>query len=97
MNECKSMDDVRTNIDRIDHAIVALLAERGAYVRKAAEIKNSREQIIDRARIEEVIVRVRSRARESGLDSGLAEKAYRRLIQLFIEFEEQEFLRLHAA
>jgi isochorismate pyruvate lyase len=97
MPECNTMDDVRRNIDRLDHAIVSLIAERATYVRKAAQLKMSREQIVDRARIEEVIARVRARAQETDLDADLAEQTYRRLIELFIKYEEHEFSRFHAA
>ncbi|MGA7197283.1 MAG: hypothetical protein WBY97_09420, partial [Roseiarcus sp.] len=33
---CATLTQVRDNIDRIDHAIVALMAERGKYVAEAA-------------------------------------------------------------
>ncbi|HSX89614.1 MAG TPA: chorismate mutase, partial [Pseudomonas sp.] len=33
---CNSLDEVRVNIDRIDRALVGLLAERGRFVAQAA-------------------------------------------------------------
>ena len=36
---CVSLAEVRDNIDRIDHAIVALMAERAKYVAEAGRFK----------------------------------------------------------
>ena len=36
---CATLAEVRDNIDRIDHAIVALMAERGKYVAEAGRFK----------------------------------------------------------
>ena len=36
-----SLDQVRAQIDRLDRQIVALLAERGEYVRQAARFKKT--------------------------------------------------------
>ncbi len=36
---CNNLDEVRANIDRIDSAITALIAERGEYVAQAATFK----------------------------------------------------------
>ena len=33
---CHTLEEVRTQIDRLDRQIVTLLAERGAYVAQAA-------------------------------------------------------------
>ena len=33
---CKTLGEVRTNIDRIDHEIIRLMAERGIAVRRSA-------------------------------------------------------------
>lgn len=37
--QCKDIDDVRKNIDRIDKEIIKLTAERGNFVRQASNFK----------------------------------------------------------
>lgn len=91
---CRSMDEVRAAIDRIDRQIVALLAERGAYVRQAARVKARRSDIIDHARIEEVVAKVRRAAEAEGVDPGLVEAVYRLMIDRFIALEAAQFDRL---
>ena len=53
---CATLAQVRSNIDRIDRAIVALLAERGAYVKDAARFKRDSHQVAAPQRQAEVCV-----------------------------------------
>jgi len=95
MQECRTMAEVRAQIDRLDEQIVDLLAERGGYVRQAARIKARRAQIIDPPRIEEVVAKARARGTRSGLPGELIEPLYRLMIERFIALETQEHDRLH--
>ncbi len=92
MKECQTIAEVRENIDRIDAAIAALICERCGYVRQAAKLKQSKAEVTDEARIEEVIAKVRDRALD--FDADLLERIYRQLIACFIDFEAKEFDRL---
>ncbi|WP_374763854.1 chorismate mutase [Yunchengibacter salinarum] len=62
MRPCNSMDEVRTEIDRLDRAIVPLLLERLDYIRQAGEIKRDRNTVRDAARVEDVVAKVRAEA-----------------------------------
>jgi isochorismate pyruvate lyase len=85
------MADVRRNIDALDERIVPLIAERSAYVAQAARIKQSADQIVDNARIEFIIDRVRAQARKGRRPRGVLEAAYRAMIAASIDFERGEF------
>ena len=92
--ECATMTDVRREIDRIDHALVALLAERAGYIDRAAELKPALglpARIDDR--VEGVVANVRAAARTEGLDPALAESLWRQLIDWSISREEAAFER----
>ena len=95
IEHCHSMADVRRNIDALDERIVPLIAERSAYVAQAARIKQSAGQIVDQARIEFIIERVRAQARAAGAPEDIVEAAYRAMIAASIDFERGEFARLH--
>jgi isochorismate pyruvate lyase len=95
MAHCKSLDDVRAHIDRLDRQIVPLLAERATYVAQAPIFKETKHQVVDRDRIEEVISKVRHLAIEEGCDPALVENIYRAMIDAYIVFEAQAFLEVH--
>lgn len=87
--ECRTMAEVRAEIDRVDAAIVALLVERAGYIDRACELKPALglPARID-GRVEEVVAKVRARAMAEGLDPVLAEALWRRLIDWSITREE---------
>ena len=94
VKHCDTMAEVRQHIDALDDRIVALLAERSGYVAQAARIKQRADQIVDTARIEFIVERVRAQAREAGAPEAVMEATYRAMIDAFIEFERGEFARL---
>ena len=88
--ECRNLAEVREQIDQIDRQLVALLAERGGYVRQAARFKRTAEDVEAPRRVEQVIERVRGLAMDNGVDADLVEEVYRAMIARFIEIEQRE-------
>ncbi len=88
--ECTSMDQVRREIDRIDEALVNLLAERFSYVDRAWQLKmGTSEGATVPWRIQQVIDKVRARAEKRGLPPELVEAMWRQMIGWFIQYEEE--------
>jgi isochorismate pyruvate lyase len=90
---CSTMAEVRAEIDALDRAIVALLADRLHYIDEAARIKQRRDQVRDEARIADVIGKVTSEAQRLGADSNVVAAAYRSLIEASILHELDAFDR----
>lgn len=92
--ECADMSQVRTEIDRIDAALVDLIAERFGYVDRAWQLKmNSSEGAIVPWRIQQVIDRVKAQAAEKGLPPEMVEMVgaqWRNMIGWFVQFEEEK-------
>ncbi|MBO9587957.1 chorismate mutase [Devosia sp.] len=86
--ECESKEDVRAEIDRIDQALLTLLAERHRYVTRMAEIKTDPHEAYDPQRIEAVISKVRTRSGDLELDEDQAELLWRTLIDWNVNYEK---------
>lgn len=89
-SDCMTMAEVRAEIDRLDSALVRLLAERAGYIDRASELKPALglpARIDDR--VEDVVAKVRAQAMAEGLDPTLAEALWRRLIDWSIAREER--------
>ncbi|MGK9063574.1 chorismate mutase [Stutzerimonas chloritidismutans] len=93
---CTSLDEVRQNIDRIDEALVALLAERGRYVKRAAAFKKTSDDVRAPQRVERVIEKVRALATTLQANPDITEQIYRAMIAGFIEAELAEHAALRA-
>jgi len=93
--ECETMVDVRIEVDRLDRALVKLIAERQSYMDAAARIKGNRETVRDPARIEDVVSKVLAEAQRHGLSPAIAEPVWRTMIEQCIrhEFEVWDEIR----
>ncbi len=85
--DCQTKDEIRTEIDRLDRELVALLAERFAYVRRMAELKSSPAEAHDPRRVDEVLAKVVAGAVGHQLDPGLIQSLWRTLIDWNIAYE----------
>ena len=88
--DCENMEQVRAEIDRLDLAILDLVAERFGYVERAWQLKTRPEEATVPWRIQQVIDRVRARAEEKGVPPELAEALWRQMIGWFIQYEEEK-------
>jgi len=91
--DCADMSDVRVEIDRVDAALIDLLAERWTYVDRAWQLKSRPEEATVPWRIREVIEKVRGRADSAGLPPALAEALWRQIIGWGIQYEEEKLRR----
>lgn len=85
--DCETMLDVRKGVDALDRALVLMLAERQRYMDAAARIKVDRHAVLDTARIEDVVTKVKAAARDAGLSEEIAEPVWRTLIDRCIAYE----------
>jgi isochorismate pyruvate lyase len=90
-DECRDMTEVRTEIDRIDGALVDGIAERFGYVERAWQLKlEARAEASVPWRNQQVIDKVRARAAQTGLPPDLIEALWRQMIGWFIQYEEEK-------
>jgi isochorismate pyruvate lyase len=92
---CTSIEEVRSNIDRIDRQIVVLLAERGIFVKQAARFKKTTDDVKAPQRVEQVIAKVTALSQELGANPSVTEQVYRAMISGFINAELTEHAALN--
>lgn len=87
--DCRTKDDVRAEIDRLDRELIALFAERFAYVRRMAEIKREPAEAHAQDRIDDVLDKVTVQAEAAGLDGRLVREMWRSLIAWNVAYERR--------
>ena len=90
---CRDMTEIRAEIDRIDEALVDLIAERFGYVERAWQLKKGPSEAYVPWRIQQVIDRVKARAKVKGLPPELLEALWRQMIGWFVQYEEEKLRR----
>lgn len=86
--DCQTKEDVRAELDRIDHALLELFAERHRYVTRMAQIKTDPHEAYDQTRIDSIIHKQRARAEQLDLDEDQAELIWRTLINWNVNYEK---------
>ena len=90
-----NLAEVRANIDRLDEAIIALIAERAMYVKDAARFKRDAHQVAAPARQAQGFERVRKLAEkhDRGFEplADVVETTYRAMVGAFIAAEQGYF------
>jgi isochorismate pyruvate lyase len=89
--DCANLDQVRVEIDRVDKALVGMIAERFGYVERAWQIKLDQKQEANVPwRNQQVFDKVRALATEKGLPPDLCEALWLQMIGWFIQYEEEK-------
>ncbi|MEM8693263.1 MAG: chorismate mutase [Pseudomonadota bacterium] len=89
--ECKTMAELRVEIDALDRRLIDLLAQRVRYIDRAAELKLVEGLPANiPSRVEDVVAQVRQTAATAGFDAGLAEEMWRAMIAWSIAREEEK-------
>ena len=85
--DCISAEEVRNEIDKIDHQIIKLYGERHKYIEEIVRFKEDEEGIIAHDRKKQVLHDRKKWAEENGLDADTFEKMYILLIENNIKRE----------
>ncbi|MXY96042.1 MAG: isochorismate-pyruvate lyase [Caldilineaceae bacterium SB0670_bin_27] len=84
---CNSLDEVRSEIDRLDNLLVAIISQRQDYVHAAAGFKRNQEEVHARERQRSMLAARRQWAESEGVDPDLIESLFRKLVDHFIRVE----------
>ena len=87
--ECKTIEEIRSEIDRLDRQIIDLFAERFQYVLAIVKFKQTAEDIVAQPRYDEVIATRGQWAAEKGLSAEVIESIYCKLLNYSISEEHK--------
>ncbi|NEO85637.1 MAG: isochorismate lyase [Spirulina sp. SIO3F2] len=94
-NDCENMTEIRLEIDQLDRQILALLGQRFAYVKAAAQFKTSATAVKAPERLQAMLQQRRVWAEAEGLDPDVIENLYRDLVNYFISAELKKWQADH--
>jgi isochorismate pyruvate lyase len=94
--DCRTMSEVRAGVDRLDRALVELIAERFRYMDAAARIKPERGTVRDETRKAQVIANVAAHAAELGVPVAAARDLWEHLVEASIAYEFDRFDEMRA-
>ena len=90
-DECRDMQDIRAEIDRLDQEVIRLLGQRFQYVQAASLFKTSSTSVRAPERFKAMLEQRRIWAQRVGLEPDVIASLYRDLVNYFIEEEMKKW------
>ncbi len=89
--DCKNLDEIRTGMDEIDRQVIALFAQRVAFVRAAAKFKKTAAEVSAPERVQAVLNTRKDWAEQAGLDGAVIQSIYRDLVAYCVSEERKSW------
>ena len=87
----KKLNRLRRKLDKLDNSFIKLLKKRTELVKKVLNLKEHKNQIIDRKRIKNILVQIRKKSIKNNLDPKVTKKIWKNMIWSFIDYEKRNF------
>lgn len=91
MTKCNSLEEVRTEIDKLDDRLVELISERSHLIRQAAAFKESVNEVKAEDRIDFILQKVRHKAIQLDVSPNMISDLFTIMIDEMVETEISEF------
>ena len=82
---------IRQKIDELDDKLLNLIKIRTNLVTGVLKQKRYKNQIIDKARIKEVLTLIKKKSISRKIDPKITKKIWKNMIRAYIDFEKRNF------
>ena len=82
---------VRNKLDTLDLKILSLIKKRTVLVNQVIKIKKYKKQIVDQARIKEVLKKIKNNSIKKKIDPQITNNIWRSMIKSYIDYEKKNF------
>jgi len=82
---------IRQKIDKLDDELLNLIKIRTNLVTGVLKQKRYKNQIIDKARIKEVLTLIKKKSISRKIDPKITKKIWKNIIRTYIDFEKRNF------
>ena len=84
---------IRQKIDKLDDKLLNLIKIRTNLVTGVLKQKRYKNQIIDKARIKEVLTLIKKKSISRKIDPKITKKIWKNIIRAYIDFEKRNFMK----
>ena len=82
---------IRQKIDKLDDKLLNLIKIRTNLVNGVLKQKRYKKQIIDKARIKEILASIKKKSISRKIDPKITNKIWKNIIRAYIDFEKRNF------
>ena len=87
----KKLNKLRNQLDKLDNSFIKLLQKRTQLVKKVLELKDYKNQIVDKKRIKFILNQIRKKSLKNKIDPKITNRIWKNMIWSYIDFEKRKF------
>ena len=87
----KKLYEIRKKLDKLDNSLIKLLKKRTNLVKKVLDLKDHKNQIIDKKRIKKILTEVKKKSINSKIDPKITHRIWKNMIWSYIDYEKRNF------
>ena len=87
----KKLEQLRKKLDKLDDSFISLIKRRTLLVEQVLKLKSYKNQIIDRKRIKQILIRIKKKSIKKKIDPNITNRIWKNMIWSYINFEKKNF------
>ena len=87
----KKLSKIRFQLDKLDNLLIKVIKKRTNLVKKVLDLKEKKNQIIDKKRIKIILKNIRRKSLKNNIDPKITHKIWKNMIFAYIDFEKRNF------
>ena len=90
-DKLKKLIKLRKSLDKLHNSFIKLVKKRTEIVKKVLEIKEYKNQIVDKKRIKAILNQIRSKSIRNNIDPKITNRIWSNMIKAYIDYEKRNF------
>ena len=87
----EKLDKIRIQLDKLDNSLIKIIKKRTNLVKKVLALKERKNQIVDKKRIESILKNIKKKSINNNIDPMITNKIWKNMISAYIDFERRNF------
>ena len=87
----QKLDKIRADLDKLDNSLIKLIKKRTNLVKKVLALKEKKNQIVDRKRIDVILRNIKKKSIKNNIDPIITNRIWKNMISAYIDYEKRNF------
>ena len=87
----KKLNKLRDQLDKLDNSLIKIIQKRTTLVKKVLSLKNNKNEIIDKKRINAILKSIKKKSIQNKIDTKITRRIWINMIYAYIDYEKRNF------
>ena len=87
----QKLNKIRVDLDKLDSSLIKLIKKRTNLVKKVLALKEKKNQIVDKKRIETILKNIKKKSIKNNIDPKITNRIWKNMISAYIDYEKRNF------